>query len=299
MAFTGHGLPPPLEHERQLVVAPDHGRRPARSPSLEAAAGRALAENLEAAHRTSEAFERSRPERAQREHLTQEPARAIRDHHGAGHGRLLQPRREVRRLADHRLLARRALTDEFAHDHEAGRDPDSRRERLSGRSGEPANGRGNRHTRSHGTLGVVLVRAGPAEVGQHAVPHQLRHMPIDARDLAVDRVLVSAQDRAHVLGVEQGREHGRADQVGEQHGQLAALGLRWRRGRPPEELGRRRGLQTGPLRQGGDRGQEPLAVAERGDPELVQLVRGQCRQQVRVDVVVMERRLVLPQAQSA
>ena len=31
LALAGHSLPPPLEHERQLLVAPDHGQRPARS----------------------------------------------------------------------------------------------------------------------------------------------------------------------------------------------------------------------------------------------------------------------------
>ena len=51
LALAGRGLPPALEHERQLLVAPDHGRRPARPPGLEAALGRALADDPEAAHR--------------------------------------------------------------------------------------------------------------------------------------------------------------------------------------------------------------------------------------------------------
>ena len=40
-------------------------------------------------------------------------------------------------------------------------------------------------------------------------------------------------------------------------------------------------------------------MAERGDPELTQVVGGQRRQQARVDVVVAERPLVPPQAQPA
>ena len=149
-----------------------------------------------------EALEPGRAELAQLEHLAQEPARAVRDHHGAGRGRLLQPRRQVRGLADHRLLAGRALADEVAHDHEAGRDADPRRERLPGRRGEPADGLGDRQARPHGALGLVLVRPGPAEVGQHAVAHQLGDVPVEARDLARDRVLVGAQDLAHLLRVE-------------------------------------------------------------------------------------------------
>ena len=53
-------------------------------------------------------------------------------------GERLQPGREVRGLADHRLLPRRALADQVADHDEAGRDPDPRRERLARRRGEPA-----------------------------------------------------------------------------------------------------------------------------------------------------------------
>ena len=181
LALAGHGLPPPLKHQRQLLVAPDHGQRPARLPGLKAAAGRVLAENLEAAHGLGKALEPGRPKLAQLEQLAQEPACAIRDHHGAGRGRLLQPRRQVRRLANDRLLAGRTLADEVAHDHQAGGDADPCRERLSGRGGEPADGRDDGQTGLHSALGVVLVREGPAEVGQHAIAHQLGHMSADAR----------------------------------------------------------------------------------------------------------------------
>ena len=64
LALAGRGLPPPLEHERQLLVAPDHGQRPARPPGLEAAAGGALAEHQEAAHGVYEALEPGRAELA-------------------------------------------------------------------------------------------------------------------------------------------------------------------------------------------------------------------------------------------
>ena len=100
----GGGLPPALEHERELLVTPDHGRWAARPPGLEAAAGRALAHDPEGHQWLGEALEPGRPERAQVEHLAQEMARALRHHHRAGLRRLLQPGGEVRRLADHRLL---------------------------------------------------------------------------------------------------------------------------------------------------------------------------------------------------
>ncbi|HEX6012452.1 MAG TPA: hypothetical protein VFY87_11750, partial [Geminicoccaceae bacterium] len=49
-------------------------------------------------------------------------------------------------------------------------------------------------------------------------------MSFEADNLDRDHVLVRAQYLAHLLGVEPGRERGRADQVGEQHRELPALG---------------------------------------------------------------------------
>ena len=68
-------------------------------------------------------------------------------------------------------------------------------------------------------------------------------MPVDARDLARDRVLIRPQDLAHVLEVETAREGGGANQVDEHHRELAAppggpeaapQGLVRRQGRRPE-----------------------------------------------------------------
>ena len=52
-----------------------------------------------------------------------------------------QPRRQVRRLADDRLFAGRALADEVAHDHQAGCNANPCRERFAGRRGQPIDGR--------------------------------------------------------------------------------------------------------------------------------------------------------------
>ena len=86
-----------------------------------------------------------------------------------------------------------------------------------------------REAGADGPLGLVLVRPRPAEVGQHAVAHELGDVALEPGDLAGDGVLVGADDLAHLLRVEPGRERGRADQVDEHDRELAALGL----GRPP------------------------------------------------------------------
>ena len=76
----------------------------------------------------------------------------------------------------------------------------------------------------HGPRGVILVRAGKAEIGEHAVAHEFGDEAVVARDHAGNGVLVGADDPPHVLGIEPRRKRGRADEVGEHHGELPALG---------------------------------------------------------------------------
>ena len=74
---------------------------------------------------------------------------------------------------------------------------------------------------------------------------------------------------AHVLGVEAGRERRRADEVAEHDRQPSPLGL----GGGRQSLRGRSGAdrrRAGP--QGGDRGEQLAAVADRGDAEADQVV---------------------------
>ena len=216
-------LPPPLEHERKLLVAPDHRRRPPRLAGLEAAAGRSLAENLEAAHGATEAFEPGRPELAQLEQLAQQPACVVRDHRGAGLGHLLQPRRQVGGFADHGLLLCRSLAHEIADHDQARRDADPRRQRLARRLAEQGDSMGNREAGTDRALGLVFMRPRPAEIGEHAIAHELGDVALEARDLARHRVLIRADHLAHVFRIELRRQRGRADEVDEHHRQLTAF----------------------------------------------------------------------------
>ena len=122
----------------------------------------------------------------------------------------------------------------------ARRDGRRRRGRWRSRSGPRAprarsarsrpHRRRGRETGPDGPLGGILVRPRPAKEGEHAVAHELGDVPAEAGDLGGDRVLVGREDLAHLLGVEPRRERRRADQVGEHHGQLPALGLVTRAG---------------------------------------------------------------------
>ena len=71
--------------------------------------------------------------------------------------------------------------------------PTRHAERLARRRVEPAHRLDDRQPGPHRPLGLVLVRPGPAEIGEHAVAHELGDVALEARDLARDRILVGAQ----------------------------------------------------------------------------------------------------------
>ena len=120
------GLLPEAEQELQLPLAADERREPGRAQGLEAALGPPLAEHPPGPHRCGEALEAALAQVGALEQAADQPARAPRDHHRARRCQRLQPRREVRRLADDDLLPRRALADQLAHDHQASGDADPR-----------------------------------------------------------------------------------------------------------------------------------------------------------------------------
>jgi hypothetical protein len=77
---------------------------------------------------------------------------------------------------------------------------------------------------AHRPLGIVLVRFRPAEVGEHPVAQELGKVSLEpADDIRAGR-LIAPHHLAQILGIEPRRQLGRADEVAEQHGQLAALG---------------------------------------------------------------------------
>jgi hypothetical protein len=104
------------------------------------------------------------------------------------------------------------------------------------------------------------------------------------------------QDAPGVLRIDVLDQRERALDVGEQHGDLLAFAFQ-SRARAQDALGQMPGRagRDGPRRRGlarrlqlGDRGEQLLAVAERCDPELLQVVRRQRAQDVGVDVVRRE-----------
>jgi hypothetical protein len=78
--------------------------------------------------------------------------------------------------------------------------------------------------RAYRTLGVVLMSPRIAKVYEHTIAHVLRHKSVQAVDNIVDTFVIGGNDVAQVFRVHARGECRRADQVGEQYGDLATLG---------------------------------------------------------------------------
>jgi hypothetical protein len=222
-ALAALRLLPAPQQRRQLLVAADE-RRGGRAQRLEPALGPALAQYPRGLDRRRQTFDLDRPEILIVEQAAGQPPRARPDHHGPRCRQRLQPCCKVRRLADHRLLLRRAFADQIAHHHEPGGDPAPHLQRLPGGGIEPGDRLDQLEPGPHRPLGVVLVGPRIAEIGEHPVAHVLGDKTAGAIDDRGDNAVIGADHRAQILGVEPGRQRGRADQIAEHHRQLPPLG---------------------------------------------------------------------------
>jgi hypothetical protein len=225
---------PALEQPGQLRPAPDevadagHRPRPGR---------RRFPGDAPGCHRGGKAAQGPRSEVLAREHGPDQPAGGPGDQHRAGLGQGLEPGGQVRGLADHLVACRRGLGAEGAdHDQPRG-DADPDPQRGTAARAQPADCLGQREPGAYGALGRVLLRPGPAEVGEHAVADVLGDMAPEAHDRLGGGGVVGADDLPQVLRVEPRGELGRADQVGEHHRELPTLGLAWDNGRGALALG--------------------------------------------------------------
>ena len=151
--------------------------------------------------------------------------------------------------------------------------------------------------RANRPLGVILMGLRIAEVDEDTVAHVFRHEAAEAAHRLGDAFLIGRNDLAQVLRVHAGGERRRADEVREHHRDLAALG---------GVLGLRlhcgdgyRGGSFGHRNEGRDRLQQLLAMAERRDADILEIVVGQPPQQLDVDVVGAEHLGILGEADPA
>jgi hypothetical protein len=147
-----------------------------------------------------------------------------------------------------------------------------------------------------------------AEQRQKPVAELLRHMAAHLRHCRRCGVKIGADEVAPLLGIELRGNAGRADQIAEHNREITPLaggfgwgGNRWRRGgrRHLRRHDRRRGCQRRCAAQFGDRLQQLLAMAERGNADVLEIIVGQSAQQLAVDVVGAEHLGILGQTDPA
>ena len=114
-----------------LGLASDEAGEPRGMRRLEAALARRHAERRKSLDRLGEALDRMPAQLLQPEPVADQPPRRRRDNDAVRFGKPLQPRGEIGRVADDRLLLRRPLPYHVADDDEAGRDPDAHGEFLA------------------------------------------------------------------------------------------------------------------------------------------------------------------------
>ena len=138
----------------------------------------ARTQHLPSRNRRGDALHFDGAEIAVLEEIADQPARAGGDDDRVRLGQGLQPGGEVRRLADDRLLLRRAFADQIADDHQPGGDADAGLQ-LDGFDIEAADGVDHAQPRPDRPLGIVLMRSRVAEIDQHAVAHVLRDKAVE------------------------------------------------------------------------------------------------------------------------
>ena len=102
---------------------------------------------------------------------------------------------------------------------------------------QPLDGLDEFHARVHRPLRIVFMRLWVAKVDEQPIPEVLRNMPLVALNHHGRSLLIGPHNGPEVFRVKLPREHRRAHQVAEQHGQLPPFGLA---GGPPQMRSRRR-----------------------------------------------------------
>jgi len=103
------------------------------------------------------------------------------------------------------MLPQRVFTTRVADHHQAGRDANSDRKRFRGARLEPGNSGNDLEPRPHGSLGIVFVRAGIAEIGQYPIAPKLGEEAfIGQHDTGAGGV-ISIDHSTHVLWIKSGR----------------------------------------------------------------------------------------------
>jgi hypothetical protein len=205
LPFAPPGEALPLQQKINFVLATNEIGQTRRADRLEAALGIGYALDRPRCHRLGNTLDLVPAEIAQTEQIAEQPARGGGDDDRPGLGQGLKAGCKVRRVPGHGVLAQRTLAAAVANHHQTGRDANSNRKRFGGARLEPPNRGNDIEARPHGSLGIVFVRAGIAEIGQYSVAPELgKKAVIRSRNTGASGV-VGIDHGAHVLRIESGR----------------------------------------------------------------------------------------------
>src|SRR6185312_16997799 len=132
--------------------------------------------------------------------IAEKSSRALGDDHHIRLGDLLQASREIGGLAHNAPVPPRAT--EAADHPQAGGDADADRERFFRARLEPRNSGNDIERRAHGSLGIVLMRAGIAEIGQYPVTPEVGKEAVKGERDTGAGGLKGIDQGAHVLWIE-------------------------------------------------------------------------------------------------
>ena len=210
----------------------------------------------------------------------------------------MQPGGQVRRLADHLLLLGSSVADEVADHDKPGGDADAHLQGNAGGGLELRHRLDQRKPGPDGAFGVMLVGLGIAEIGQYPVAHVPGDETAGSGDEIGAAAVVRADDLAHVLGVEPGRERGRADEVAEHDRELTALGGVQRGAAGAAAATATAGALFSMVSRSAIGAQQLAAMPEQ-DAQLLQILIRQIGKDAEIDPVVAKRLRVLLQTDPA
>jgi hypothetical protein len=196
---TGFRLLPSTLQEFEFLVAADE-RALARAQRFEPAADPALAEHAKCRNRCRQPFHLDLAEALIIKQASDQPPRSLRDDDRVGFGEPLQPRGEIGRLANDGLLLGGARSDQVADDGKPGRQTDADLQCL--RQSKPAHRLDYAQTRSHRTLGVVLMGLRIPEIDKDPVAHILCDKSAELADRPRRRSMIGADHLPQILGIE-------------------------------------------------------------------------------------------------
>ena len=199
-----------------------------------------------------------------------ETLRRLADQHGAGLGGLLEPGREVGRVA-HRGVVHAEVVADAPHDDEPAVEPHAHHElgREAGPGARLVQAAQDAERGQHRAAGVILVRDGRAEQRHEAVAEELVDRAFVVVDLGEGQLEEALEQTVHRLRPQPRGQLRRIGDVAKQHGHLLALALQ--RALRGEDLlgevsgrvalgrGEPRRLSPGG-RGGGDDGERPTAL---------------------------------------